>query len=76
MNDFNKHDNKADVKEEFCGACLAIPAALTGVGAAGVGAKKGDHNKMKKILLWGGISVTLISAIVAVIYLSKCKNCR
>ena len=68
--------NKGEIKENFCGACLAIPAALAGVGAAGVGAKKGNHSKMKKILLWGGISVTVISAIVAVIYLAKCKNCR
>jgi hypothetical protein len=63
-------------KEEFCGACLAVPAALAGVGAAGVGAKKDGHAKTKKILLWGGIVVTLISSIVAVVYITKCKDCR
>ena len=63
-------------KEEFCGACLAIPAALAGVGAAGVGAKKGSHDKMKKILLWGGIAVTVISVAIAIIYLIRCKDCR
>ncbi len=71
-----KHEQEGDVKEEFCGACLAIPAALAGVGAAGVGAQKGSHDKMKKIMLWGGIAVTVISAIIAIIYLMKCKNCR
>ena len=76
MSKFNKADHKGDVKEGFCGACLAIPVALAGVGAAGVGAKKGSHDKMKKVMLWGGIAVTLISALIAVIYLSKCKNCR
>ena len=69
-------DENSEIKEEFCGACLAIPAALAGVGAAGMGAKKGGHSKMKKILLWGGITVTVISALIAVIYLLKCKNCR
>ena len=67
--------SKDDVKEEFCGACLAIPVALAGMGAAGVGAKKGGHDKTKKILLWGGIAVTLISAIIAVIFLTRCKTC-
>lgn len=76
MREFNKDDHEGDVKEEFCGACLAIPAALAGVGVAGVGAKKGSHDKTKKILLWGGIAVTVISAIIAIIYLMKCKNCR
>jgi hypothetical protein len=76
MSKFNKDNHESDVKEEFCGACLAIPAALVGLGAAGAGSKKGGHSKMKKMLLWGGITVTLVSAIVAVIYLMKCKNCR
>jgi len=76
MSTFNKDNHESDVKEEFCGACLAIPAALAGLGAAGIGTKKGGHNKMKKILLWGGITVTIVSAIIAVIYLMKCKNCR
>lgn len=67
---------REETKEEFCGACLAIPAALAGVGAAGVGAKKGSHDKMKKILLWGGIAVTVISAAIAIIYLVRCKDCR
>ena len=76
MSKFNKDDHEGDVKEEFCGACLAIPAALAGVGAAGVGAKKGSHDKTKKILLWGGIAVTVLSAVIALIFLLKCKNCR
>ncbi len=76
MKNVHKDEPASEIKEEFCGACLAIPAALAGVGAAGIGAKKGGHNKMKKILLWGGITVTVISALIAVIYLLKCKNCR
>lgn len=69
-------NNQGEVKEPFCGACLAIPAALAGAGAAGVGAKKGSHDKTKKILLWGGIAITLISAIIAIWFLTRCKTCR
>lgn len=76
MKQNDKEEVKEEIKEEFCGACLAIPAALAGVGAAGYGAKKGSHKKLKKILLWVGISVTVISVLIAVIYLIKCKNCR
>lgn len=64
-------------KEEFCGACLTVPVALAGAGAAGYGAKgNGEHKKMKKIMLWGGLAITFISIIVAIYFLFKCKECR
>lgn len=74
----NVNDNKPnDSKEEFCGACLAVPMALAGAGAAGYGAKgNGEHKKMKQILLWGGLVVTIISIIVALYFLFSCKDCR
>lgn len=72
---FNKNQNE-DTKEEFCGACLAVPLALAGAGAAGVGAKSKNNKKMKNILLWGGITITLISIIIVIIYLKTCKSCR
>lgn len=65
-----------NIKEEFCGACLTIPFALAGAGAVGMGAKKGSNKKMKKMLLWGGISVTLISLLIAFFYLRTCKSCQ
>jgi FtsH-binding integral membrane protein len=74
---YTQIDENGDTKEEFCGACLAVPLALVGAGAAGVGAKqKGRYKKMKNILLWGGIALTVVSVIVAIIYLRNCKNCR
>jgi hypothetical protein len=69
-------DDQGNTKEPFCAACLAVPLALAGAGAAGVGAKKGSNKKMKNILLWGGITITVISVIIAIIYLTNCKNCR
>ena len=64
-----------EVKENFCGACLAVPIALAGATTAGVGAK-GAHGKTKKIMLGVGISVTLLALIIGIIYLVKCKKCR
>ena len=64
-----------EVKENFCGACLAVPIALAGATTAGVGAK-GTHGKTKKIMLGVGISVTLLALIIGIIYLAKCKKCR
>lgn len=61
-------------KEEFCGACAAVPLALVGAGTAGVGSKK--HGTTKKIMLWTGVGITIISIIIVIIYLTKCKDCR
>lgn len=73
---YTQIDENGETKEEFCGACLAVPLAMAGAGAAGVGAKqKGGHKKMKNILLWGGIALTVVSVIVAIIYLRNCKSC-
>ena len=70
-------NNEKPNKEEFCGACLTVPVALAGAGAAGYGAKgNGGHKKMKKIMLWGGLGITFISILVAIYFLFKCKECR
>jgi hypothetical protein len=68
---------KEDTREDFCGACITVPLALLGAGAAGIGARqKGGYRKQKKILLWGGIGLTILSIIITIIYLSKCSSCR
>ena len=69
-------DKNGDIKEPFCPACIAVPLALAGAGAAGIGVKNGSNKKMKKIMLWGGLSVTAISVIIAIVYLRNCKSCR
>lgn len=66
----------AEIKEDFCGACVAGVAALVGAGTAGV-SKSGDHRKNKqkhKIIFWVGVSITIISILVA-IYFLWIKNC-
>ena len=71
--------NKEDIKEPFCAACIAVPLAMVGAGASAYGAnKQGSHKKTKQIMLWGGLTVTLISVLVAVyfLFIKKCKTCR
>lgn len=65
-----------ELKEEFCGACLAIPLALAGGATATVGAR-GSHKKNKKILLWSGIIVTILSLLIMIyfVWIKKCDQC-
>lgn len=74
-----QHKNHEDVKESFCGACLAVPLAFAGVGASAYGAdSKSKHKNNKKIMLWVGIITIIISLFIAIYYmfLSGCKNCK
>jgi len=63
------------IKEEFCGACVALPFAIAGVGTAGIGSRN-SHKKIKIITLIVGILVTIISLIVSIYFLTRCKHCR
>jgi hypothetical protein len=69
---------KEPVKEDFCGACLAIPLALVGAGASTVGAgEKGKHKTRRNVLLWGGISAIILSVLIGIYYLwiKNCSEC-
>lgn len=70
----HEEENKEDIKEDFCGACAVIPLALVGVTGAGIGTKQ--YGTTKKVMLWGGIALTIISIIIVIIYLKRCKNCK
>lgn len=68
-----------NIKEEFCGACIAGVAALVGAGAAGSSAGDRKKNKKKKnIIFWTGVTVTVISILVAIYFLciKKCDECE
>jgi hypothetical protein len=68
---------KEEIKEPFCGACVAGVAALAGAGAVG-GSNKVEDKKTKDIVFWIGAGITLISIIILIYLLcfKKCKSCR
>lgn len=67
---------KDDIKEEFCGACVAGVGALVGAGTAGMSSKA--QKKLKKPIFWIGITITIISIIILIYMLTNkemCKSC-
>jgi hypothetical protein len=73
----NKLDNeKNQVREDFCPSCVLIPLALAGAGTAAVGANaKGKYQKYRKLMLWVGIIVTIVSLLLTWWFLTRCKQC-
>lgn len=71
-------NNNEEVKEDFCPSCLAIPLAMAGVGVSAAGSKKGNHQKKRKMMLWIGISMTVVFSLIAIyfLFIKKCKECR
>jgi hypothetical protein len=66
---------KREIKEPFCGACVAGITALAGAGASAGSSRV--NKKSKKIVFWIGITVTIISIIVMcyLLFIAKCKEC-
>jgi len=63
-----------EVKEEFCGACIAGITALAGAGTA-VGSTK-VNKKVKKTVFWIGVVVSIISILILIYFLFiNCKDC-
>jgi len=80
MNSNNKNIEEDESKEKFCGVCTVIPLAFVGAGASAYGANSnGSQKKLKKILLWSGVS-TVIFALLIIIYIyyikKDCVDCR
>ena len=72
-------EKSEEIKEEFCGACVAGLVAVAGAAGAGASvSSKGKHSKKKKILLWSSVIVAIIALIVAgvIVYKNTCKSCR
>jgi len=69
----------SDTRENFCGACAAVPLALVGAGvsAYGAGSKK-KYKRGKKIMFWTGIITVIISILIVIYFLwiKKCDDCE
>lgn len=70
-----KNENEESVKEEFCGACLAVPIAFAGLGVANYGSRKG-YKKSKQLTFWIGIITILLSLYAIYYYTKTCDQCR
>lgn len=69
-------DNQ-EVKEEYCGACIAGVAALAGVGTATVNNSTTKNRQTKKIIFYTSITVSIISIIILIyLIMKKCKECE
>ena len=72
-------NNLQNTKEEFCAPCAAlIPAAigLGGVGMTSGGTSGGKYKKIKEIVFWSSIGLTILSIIIFVWLKSRCTMCR
>jgi uncharacterized membrane protein YvbJ len=67
--------NGNDEKEEFCSLCMSGVALLSGATMTATGDRK-SNKKMKKIIFWSGIVLTVISIILLIYYLRTCKECK
>jgi hypothetical protein len=68
------NQKKEEIKEPFCGACIAGVAALAGAGTAG-GSTSSKNKTTKKIIFWTGVGVSIMSILILV-YLLCFKNCN
>ena len=71
----NKNDE--EIKEDFCPACLVVPLAFAGVGAAAAGEVVPDkHKKWKKGLLISGIITFVFAMMLLAYYFMSKKDCK
>ena len=73
---YNLQNNK-NTKEEFCAPCVAlIPAAIGISGAGASGSSKGKNKKLKTIIFWSSIGLTVISIIIFIWLKTRCTTCK
>ena len=65
-----------EIKEEFCGACVAGVGALLGAGTTVASSK--TQKKYKRTIFWIGLIITILSIIILFYLLTNkeaCKSC-
>jgi len=72
-------NNLQNTKEEFCAPCAALIPAAIGIGGVGIssrGTSGGKYKKMKQIVFWCSIALTIISIAIFIWLKSRCTMCR
>jgi hypothetical protein len=62
------------IRENFCGACMAIPLALAGTGIKSMSNQ--DTKKSRIIMLVIGILLLVLSSGIFIWYMRTCNECR
>ncbi|QNH08439.1 010R [Invertebrate iridescent virus Kaz2018] len=64
------------IKEDFCGACLALPLAFAGAGTATATSGDTSENKSKSSIFFWSVVISIIGLIATVWFLSgDCTTC-
>jgi len=62
-----------EIREDFCGMCMAVPIALAGAGIAGLSTRE-EYKKRKWIMIGLGVVVLIITLLLYLKY-RKCESC-
>jgi uncharacterized membrane protein YidH (DUF202 family) len=71
--------DEEDIKEDFCGACIAAPLAIAGSGVIFYNSKNSSrktYKLQKKISLWVAIILIIVSLGIAFYYSKTCEECK
>jgi hypothetical protein len=63
-----------EIREDFCGMCMAVPFALAGAGVAGFASKQ-DYQNRKYIIISISIAVLIVTALLYLNF-QDCKSCN
>lgn len=73
----NMNKKNEEIKEDFCPACLVVPLAFAGAGAAAAGeVVPKRHKKWKKALLISGVLTFVFAMMLLVYYFMIKKDCN
>lgn len=74
--DSENKDENVVIKEDFCGACLALPLAFAGAGTATATSGDTSENKSKSSIFFWSVVISIIGLIATVWFLSgDCTTC-
>lgn len=62
-----------EIRENFCGMCMAVPIALAGAGMAGLSTRE-EYKKRKWIMISVGVVVLIITLLLYLKY-KDCSSC-
>ncbi len=74
-----EEQSEYEIKEDFCGACIAAPLAIAGSGVILYNSKNDSrktYKLQKKISKWVAIILIVVSLGIAFYYSKTCEECK